>query len=514
MDESPRSDRECFPRAGALPTVGAAPEVMKRMPVTENFGDRLMYIGGEFVASDSGEWMDSVNPATGEVHGRVPAGTVSDVARAVAAAKRAQPEWAATHVFERGRVLRQLADEVRARTDVMPLEAADTGNTIASLSNDILLASSYIDFVAGLGMEVKGESVPATPENIHFTMREPCGVVGRIVPFNHPFLFAGAHLCAPLVAGNAVVLKSPDQSPLSASVMAEICDKILPPGLVNIVSGQGTVVGDAIVRHPDVPRIGFTGSVATGMAIQRAAAETAVKHVTLELGGKNPFIAFPDTDPEEIATAAINGMNFSWSGQSCGSTSRLMLHESIYDNVVERIRAKVMQIKVGDQLDPASGMGPVNSEPHYRRILDIIASAKEQGATLVAGGERPAGELFQRGFWVEPTVFGDVTMDMRVAREEIFGPVLTVLKWKAVDEVIAMANDLELGLTAAVWTNDLQAAMGMVRALQAGLVWINGTGRHFLGTGFSGWKNSGLGREECLEEVLSYTRVKAVHIIQ
>ena len=483
------------------------------MPVTENFGDRLMYIGGEFVASDSGEWMDSVNPATGEVHGRVPAGTVGDVARAVAAAKQAQPEWAALHVFERGRVLRKLADAIRARTDVMKLEAADTGNTIASLSSDLVLASQYVEFISGLGIEIKGESVPATPDSIHFTMREPYGVVGRIVPFNHPFLFAAAHLAAPLMAGNGVVLKSPDQSPLSASVMAEICDEILPKGLVNFVSGLGTVVGDAIVRHPDVPRIGFTGSVGTGMAIQRAAAEIAVKHITLELGGKNPFIAFPDTDPEEIATAAVGGMNFSWSGQSCGSTSRLMLHESIYDDVVERIGAKVTSIQVGDPLDPASGMGPVNSEPHYRRILDIIASAKEQGATVIAGGGQPAGKSFERGFWVEPTVFGDVTMDMRVAREEIFGPVLAVLKWKTPDEAIAMANELDLGLTAAVWTNDLKAAMSAVRALQSGLVWVNGTGRHYMGTGFSGWKNSGLGREECLEEVLSYTRVKAVHII-
>ena len=472
-----------------------------------------MYIGGEFVASESGEWMDSVNPATGEVHGRVPAGTPADVDRAVQAARDAQPAWQATHVFERANRLRELAEAIRNHPEVLELEAADTGNTIGSLGGDLQLAGTYLDFVAGLGMEIKGESVPATPENIHFTMREPFGVVGRIVPFNHPFLFAAAHLGAPLIAGNAVVLKSPDQSPLSAKVMAEICDGILPQGLVNFVSGVGTVVGDAIVRHPLVPRIGFTGSVQTGMAIQRAAAEVAVKHVTLELGGKNPFIAFPDADPEAVATAAVNGMNFSWSGQSCGSTSRLMLHESIYDDVVARIADQVASIRLGDPLDPESGMGPVNSEPHYRRILDIVESAKEQGATVIAGGERPPGDEFARGFWIEPTVFGDVTMDMRVAREEIFGPVLAVLKWRDDEDVIAMANDLDLGLTAAVWTNDLRNAMHTVRALESGLVWVNGTGRHYLGTGFSGWKNSGLGREECLEEVLSYTQAKAVHII-
>ncbi len=482
--------------------------------MTQNYGDCPMYIGGEFVASESGEWMPSVNPATEEVHGRVPAGTVADVDLAVRAAQKAQPGWAAMHVFERGALLRKLADAIRARAgDVVPMEAADTGNTIASLGGDITLASGYIDFISGLGMEIKGESVPATPQNIHFTLREPYGVVGRIVPFNHPFLFAGAHLGAPLLAGNAVVLKSPDQSPLSASIMGEICHQVLPPGIVNIVSGVGTVVGDAIVRHPRVPRIGFTGSVQTGMAIQRAAAEVAVKHISLELGGKNPFIAFPDADPDAVATAAVAGMNFAWSGQSCGSTSRLMLHESIYSEVVEQIAAKVNAIKIGDPSDPKSEMGPVNSGPHLDRINEIIASARAQGATLITGGSRPQGAQFERGYWIEPTVFGDVTMDMRVAQDEIFGPVLAVLKWKTTDEVISMANQLDLGLTAAVWTNDLKLAMKTVRDLESGLVWINGTGRHYLGTGFSGWKNSGLGREECLEEVLSYTRTKAVHII-
>ena len=473
-----------------------------------------MYIGGEFVASESGEWMSSINPATEEVHGRVPAGTVADVDRAVRAAQAAQRDWAAIHVFERGALLRKLADAIRARADdVVPMEAADTGNTIASLSGDIMLASGYLDFISGLGIEIKGESVPATPQNIHFTMREPYGVVGRIVPFNHPFLFAGAHLGAPLMAGNAVVLKSPDQSPLSASLIGEICHAVLPPGVVNIVSGVGTVVGDAIVRHPLVPRIGFTGAVQTGMAIQRAAAEVAVKHISLELGGKNPFIAFPDADPETVADAAVTGMNFAWSGQSCGSTSRLMLHESIYDEVIERIAVTVSAIKLGDPSDPKSEMGPVNSGPHFNRVNEIIESARRQGAKLITGGSRPEGAQFERGYWIEPTVFGDVTMDMRVAQEEIFGPVLAVLKWSTREEVVGMANSLDLGLTAAVWTNDLKAAMNTVRDLEAGLVWINGTGRHYLGTGFSGWKNSGLGREECLEEVLSYTQTKAVHII-
>ncbi len=478
------------------------------------FGDRLMYIGGEFVASESGEWMESVNPSTEEVHGRVPAGSVEDVNRAVAAAKAAQPEWGAKSVFERGALMRELAAAIRASEEaVVPMEAADTGNTIASLGNDIVLVAGYVDFMAGLGTEIKGESVPATPQNIHFTMREPYGVVGRIVPFNHPFLFAGAHLAAPLMAGNAVVLKSPDQSPLSATVMAEICQRVLPPGVVNIVSGQGIVVGDAIVRHPDVQRIGFTGSIPTGMAIQRAAAEVAVKHISLELGGKNPFIVFPDADVETVANAAVAGMNFAWAGQSCGSTSRLMVHESLYDAVIERVVERVGRIKVGDPLDTASEMGPVNSEGHYRHVVALIESAREQGAKLLTGGERPKGEEFERGYWIRPTVFGDVTMDMRIARDEVFGPVLSVLRWSETSEAIEMANGTEYGLTAGIWTNDVTTAMRTARQIESGCVWINGGGRHFMSTGFAGYKNSGIGREECLDELLSYTQSKSIHII-
>ncbi len=478
------------------------------------FGDRLMYIGGEFVASESGEWMESVNPSTEEVHGRVPAGSVEDINRAVAAAKAAQPEWGAKSVFERGALMRELAAAIRASEEaVVPMEAADTGNTIASLGNDIVLVAGYVDFMAGLGTEIKGESVPATPQNIHFTIREPYGVVGRIVPFNHPFLFAGAHLAAPLMAGNAVVLKSPDQSPLSATVMAEICQRVLPPGVVNIVSGQGIVVGDAIVRHPDVQRIGFTGSIPTGMAIQRAAAEVAVKHISLELGGKNPFIVFPDADVETVANAAVAGMNFAWAGQSCGSTSRLMVHESLYDAVIERVVERVGRIKVGDPLDTASEMGPVNSEGHYRHVVALIESAREQGAKLLTGGERPEGEEFKRGYWIRPTVFGDVTMDMRIARDEVFGPVLSVLRWSDTSEAIEMANGTQYGLTAGIWTNDVTTAMRTARQIESGCVWINGGGRHFMSTGFAGYKNSGIGREECLDELLSYTQSKSIHII-
>ena len=477
------------------------------------FGDRLMYIDGQFVPGSDSQWIDSVNPGTEEVHGRVPVGTVSDVNRAVNAAEAAQPAWAALSVWERRDVLRKLGAAMRARAaEVLPLEAADTGNTIGSLGRDVEVAANYLDFFSGLGTEIKSDSVPASKDGMHFSVREPYGVVARIVPFNHPFLFAAAHLAAPLMAGNAVIVKTPETSPLSGTVMGEICREVLPPGLVNIVHGPGLPTGDALVRHPKIWRIGFTGSVQTGLAIQRSAAEVAVKHVSLELGGKNAMIVCADADPATVAAEAVRGMNFAWAGQSCGSNSRLLLHESLYDEVVARIVAQVSAIRVGDALDPASQMGPVNSAGHYQRVLSFVESARQEGAKLLTGGERPPGADFRRGYWIQPTVYGDVTMNMRVAREEIFGPILSILKWRTQEEAIAMANATEYGLVSGVWTHDLKAAMSFVRALQSGFVYVNTTARHFVGTPFGGWKNSGLGREECLGELLSYTQNKAIHI--
>lgn len=477
------------------------------------FGDRLMLIGGEFVPASDGQWVESVNPATEQVHGRVPLGSREDVDRAVRAAEAAQPGWAERSMWERRDVLRRLAAAIRARAaEVLPLEAADTGNTIASLGRDVEVAANYIDFFAGLGMELKGDSVPASPDGVHFSLREPYGVVVRIVPFNHPFLFAAAHLAAPLMAGNAVIIKTPETSALSGSVMGEICREVLPPGLVNIVHGPGLPTGDALVRHPRVWRIGFTGSVQTGMAIQRSAAEVAVKHLSLELGGKNPMIVCADADPATVAKAAVGGMNFAWAGQSCGSNSRLLLHESLHDEVVQRIVEQVEAIRLGDPRDPASQMGPVNSAGHYKRVLGFVESAKTEGAKLLTGGSRPAGEAFGRGYWIRPTVYANVTPAMRIAREEIFGPVLSVLKWRTEDEAIAIANSTEYGLASGVWTQDLKTAMNMARRLQSGFVWVNTTARHFVGTPFGGWKNSGLGVEECLAELMSYTHNKAVHV--
>jgi acyl-CoA reductase-like NAD-dependent aldehyde dehydrogenase len=476
------------------------------------YGDRPMLIGGELTFGDARDWITSLDPSTEVPIGRVPAGTAADVMRATAAAQAAQPGWAALTLPERATKLRALAAAIRARADeVRAMEAADSGNTIANLGNDLFKASNHFEYFAGLMSEVKGETIAGLSAGLHMTLRIPYGVVGRIVPFNHPFMFATANLAAPLAAGNTVVLKSPETSPLSATIVAEICAQVLPAGVVNIVSGYGLPVGDAIARHPAIRRIGFTGSIATGLAIQRAAAESTVKHISLELGGKNPLIVFADADPDRAADAAIAGMNFAWAGQSCGSTSRVVVHESLADKVTARLGERLAAIKVGNASDPSSQMGPLNSAGHRDRVHALVARGKAE-ATLALGGGVPQGREFARGYWLQPTLFTDVTAPMAIATEEAFGPVMTVQRWRDEAEMLEIVNGTPYGLTAAIFTNDITQALRTARAVDSGVVHVNGSRMHYVGAPFGGTKNSGLGGEECLEELLSYTELRTLHI--
>lgn len=473
-----------------------------------------MLIGGELVASESGKWFDSIDPATEEVLGRAPDASAVDVNRAVEAARAAFPTWYGLDPLERARLLHALADRLRAdRAEVVDLEISDTGNTIAEMEADVDHGADAIDYYAGLVLELKGETIPATAANLHFSIREPYGVVGRITPFNHPILFAASKVAAPLAAGNCVVLKPSEQSPLSALVFARMCRDVLPAGVMNVVTGAGAGAGDALVRHSDVKRIGFTGSVTTGLAIQRAAAEVSVKQLSLELGGKNPMIVFPDADLTKVVAGVIRGMNFSWQGQSCGSTSRLFLHQSVHDRVLADLAASVDALRIGDPHDRSSQVGPINSRRQLDKDLRYIELARSEGARVVAGGGPPSGDRFSRGYWLRPTVFADVTPDMRIFNEEVFGPVLSVIPFDDTDQVIEMANAVEYGLTAAVWTRDLATALTTARRLETGYVWINGTSAHFPGCSFGGHKNSGTGTEEGFDELLSYTEDKTVHVI-
>ena len=471
-----------------------------------------MLINGQLVDSVSGDTFESTNPATEELIGIVPKATVDDVAIATDAAKAAQREWAKTDMGHRIKVLTQFAAALEARTDeIADLEVRDTGNTIKPMRQDVITAADRIRLYAGLGYELKGETIPATSSGLHITVREPYGVVGRIIPFNHPIGFAASRLAPALVAGNSILIKPPEQSPLSACILAELCQEYFPPGLVNILTGEGAT-GDAIVRHPDIKRIAFIGSVPTGMRIQHSAAEVGVKSVSLELGGKNPLIACPDADPDVVATAAVRGMNFAWQGQSCGSTSRILLHESLHDAVVERMVAKLKALKIGNPLDPNIDMGTMNSKRQYERVMSLIAAAKAEGAQCLVGGGRPQGAGFEKGYWVEPTLFSGVNTSMGIAQTEVFGPVVSIFKWSNIGEAIEMANAIEYGLTASIFTHDFETAMHLSRAVNVGYVWINGTNTHFRNVPYGGFKNSGIGREEGLDELLSYTELKAINL--
>jgi acyl-CoA reductase-like NAD-dependent aldehyde dehydrogenase len=353
-------------------------------------------------------------------------------------------------------------------------------------------------------------TVPSTPENIHLTLREPYGVVGRIIPFNHPIGFAASRISPALISGNTIIVKPSEQAPLSASLLAEICAELAPPGVINIVTGD-RVTGDALVRDPRVKRIAFIGSVASGMAIQRAAAETCVKHVSLELGGKNPFIICKDANLDDAVKAATNGMNFGWQGQSCGSTSRLIIHRSQYEELSAKVVDRVRSVKVGHPLDPDINMGPVVSQAQYEKVLSYMEIAKEGGADLLLGGKALTIDGCPGGFFVEPTVFGNVNSSMRIAQEEVFGPIMSLMPYDDIDEAVDIANSTTYGLTAAVWTNDYYTAMDLSRRIEAGYVWINGIGNHYRGLPYGGYKNSGIGREEGLDEMLSYTEVKAIN---
>src|ERR1700704_2926457 len=465
----------------------------------------------------AGKWQNGsryaevTNPATGESLGKVTDGTVADAEAAIAAAKAAFREWRRVPPLERAKMLREIANVLRKNGDELAMiDAADCGNPYSEMRRDAQMGAAQLDFYAGLVTEMKGASIPMGPDAVNFSVREPFGVVGRIIPFNHPFMFAAGKSAAPLAAGNTVVLKPPEQAPLSALRLAELIDGILPPGVFNVVPG-GREVGQVLASHPDVAMTALIGSVPTGRAVMKAASDT-LKPVLLELGGKNALIAFPDADLEAVSAAVVDGMNFTWCGQSCGSTSRAFIHESIYEAVIERARKSVQRYKPGNPTDPATTMGSIISQIQYDRIMRYIAAGKEDGARLVTGGKRPDDPKLAKGLFIEPTIFADVTMDMRIGKEEIFGPVLSVFKWNDEDKMLAQVNQVEYGLTCSIWTNDLTAAHRTAAAVEAGYVWINEVSKHFLGAPFGGYKQSGIGREECIEELLRFTREKNIHV--
>jgi len=481
------------------------------MPEGWRAGTYRMLTGGRLTEAASGAQATVIDPATEEELARVPDGGKQDAAAAVDAAWAAFPGWRATPAQERAAACTRLADLIMdSQTELGELESRDTGNCIGPMTGDIGASARTLRYFAGLAPELKGVSVPASDWGLHFTVREPYGVVAGIAAFNHPFLFAAAKIAAPLVAGNTVVLKPPPQAPLSTLALAEIAAGVFPPGVLNIVTGEGTELGEALVADRRVSRISLTGSVPTGKAVMRAAADR-LADVTLELGGKNPLLVFPDADPEKAARGAIRAMNFAWQGQSCGSTSRVLVHESRRDEFCDHLTRLLAGMRIGSPQDPQTQIGALISRIQYDRVLDYIAIGREEGARLLTGGRRPPG--MDKGFYVEPTVFDGVTEDMRIFREEIFGPVMAVTAWNDEDDAVRLANAVDYGLTANLYTNDLPTVLRVVPRLEAGFVWVNGLGEHFLGLPFGGVKQSGLGREEGLEQLLSFTQSKSVSLL-
>ena len=477
--------------------------------------DWPLLIGGRLRPAQSGRSYADESPVTAQVIAQVPDGDGADVAAAAAAAAAAAPQWRRVPPRERGALVALLADVLEQHAaELAMLDAIDGGHPVTAMHLDVAMGADMLRLFAGLGIELRGATIPASAGHLHLTVREPFGVVGRIIPFNHPIMFAAGKIAAPLVAGNTVILKPPDSAPLSALRMGELFAGLLPDGVLSVVVGDGPAAGRAIARHPAIRRIGFIGSDATGRSIQRDAAEVGVKEVTLELGGKNALIAFPDADPGEVAASAVAGMNFARSaGQSCGSTSRLLLHESVADEIVPRVAARMAAIRIGSPLDPGTEMGTMASRAQYDKTLRYIGIARDEGAQVLAGGGPPAGLAGEPGLFVAPTLLGGVRPDMRVAREEVFGPVLSVLTWKSEEEAIQIANAVDYGLTASVWTNDIRTAHRVAAALDAGYLWINGSSRHFAGVPFGGVKLSGVGREESVEELLSYTQLKTLNVM-
>src|SRR5215475_8531893 len=471
---------------------------------------RDCYYGGQWAKPKSGRYVNTINPGTGESLGPVADGSAADVDAAVDAAKRAFKDWRGVLPLERARLLKRIAAILRDHAEELAMiDAADCGNPVKEMVSDANIAAAQTEFFAGLVTEMKGNSIPMGPDVVNFSVREPRGVVGRIIPFNHPFMFCAGKAAAPLATGNTVVMKPPEQAPLSSLRLAELIEGVLPPGVFNVVPG-GREAGAALASHSGVAMIALIGSVPTGRAVMKAAADT-LKPVMLELGGKNALIAYADADPDDVAAGVIGGMNFTWCGQSCGSTSRAFIHEKIYDAVIERVKSKIIHYKPGLPTEPSTTMGAIISKTQFDRVMSYIESARREGAELIAGGGPPADPALAKGFYIEPTVFA-VTENNRIAREEIFGPVLSVLKWSDEGEMMRQVNRVEYGLTASIWTNDLTTAHRAAAAVQSGFVWINEVSKHFLGAPFGGFKQSGVGREECIEEMLAYTQEKNIHI--
>jgi acyl-CoA reductase-like NAD-dependent aldehyde dehydrogenase len=471
-----------------------------------------MLIGGELVSSSSDETFAATSPGTLEHLTEIPNGTAEDAEQAVAAAVDARAAWAGLSVSQRSAHFKALRDRIKERAEELAcIEALDSGATVSAMRMDVMATGMIIDFYTGIAPELKGDTMPGANDGMNLVLREPLGVAVSYSASNHPFLFSIERSIGALLAGNPLVLRAHEADSISTLVLAELVAETFPPGVWNIVSGQGPTVGSVLAGHPDVRRVIFTGSVAVGKEIFKTAANSGLKSVTLELGGKNPIVVFPDADLEAAVEAAVGGMNLTaTAGQSCASMSRAFVHRSVRDEFVERYCDLIGKIKIGLPLDEDAQMGAQVSQAQYEKVLRYVEIGKDEGARLVAGGGRPDDPALV-GHYVVPTLFDDVRPDMRIAQEEIFGPVVSVIPWEDEDDVVRAMNDVDYGLSAAIWTNDLTRALRVSREVEAGIVYVNGRAGA-AGMPFGGVKDSGMGRLQCLEDLIANTQTKSINI--
>jgi aldehyde dehydrogenase (NAD+) len=484
----------------------------KVAPVSSRPKVRLtkLFIDNQWVdASDGGEF-ETYNPATGEVVAKVAAGSAADVDRAVKAARKALDSgpWSTMDAADRGRLLSKLADLVDKNAgELAALESLNCGKTITDSKGDMGGVANTLRYYAGWADKIEGRTIPVRGSFLSYTLRQPVGVVGQIIPWNFPLLMLAWKWGPALACGNTIVLKPAEQTPLTALRVAELAQEAgFPAGVVNVVNGMGETTGAALVAHPDVDKIAFTGHVDTAKIIQKVAADT-LKRTTFELGGKSPNVVFADADLDAAVDGAFHAIYFH-GGQCCTAGSRLFVQDKIHGEFVERLAEKAKGRVVGDQLDAKTEQGPQVSQEQLDKILHYVKLGEQQGATLLTGGERVGA----KGFFVQPTIFDNVEDDMAIARDEIFGPVVSVLPFRGLDEVIDRANRTNYGLAAAIWTRDIDKAHLYAKKVKAGTVWVNCYHVVDTNTPFGGFKMSGQGRENGEAALEHYTELKTVTI--
>ncbi|WP_355662263.1 betaine-aldehyde dehydrogenase [Halomonas salifodinae] len=472
-----------------------------------------LYIDGRAVDATSGETFAAVNPYDGSELAQVQQASVADVDRAVAAAQAGQRVWAAMTGMERSRILQRAVALLRERNDELAmLETLNTGKPISETAAvDIVTGADVIEYYAGLAPAIEGAQIPLRDSSFVYTRREPLGVIGAIGAWNYPIQIACWKAAPALAAGNAVVFKPSEVTPLTAIKLAEIFTEAgLPDGVFNVIQGDGRV-GALLTEHAGIAKVSFTGEVGTGKKVMAAAGGSTLKDVTMELGGKSPLIVFHDADLDRAADAAMMA-NFYSSGQICTNGTRVFVDRRVKDAFEAKIAERVARIKAGDPRDPEVNFGPLVSFEHQQKVLGYITLGKDEGARLLAGGERWDSGDFSNGAWAAPTVFTDCRDEMRIVREEIFGPVMAILAFDDEDEVIRRANDTHYGLAAGVFTESLNRAHGAIHRLEAGICWINTWGESPAEMPVGGYKQSGVGRENGIETLAHYTQTKSVQV--